>query len=52
MTEPSRGLCYGCRHADDAEHSTEHCHGTGHLEPTPEYRWAGFVCICECCQSA
>ena len=44
----SEGLCYGCRHADDAEHPTQHCRGTGDLEPSPEVRWEGFVCTCDC----
>lgn len=38
--EPSSGLCYGCRHSD-------HCHGTGDLEPTPGL-WPGFICTCKC----
>lgn len=50
MTEPSRGICYGCRHADDERPDcrTMHCLGTGDLTPTPEVRWPGFVCLCSC----
>jgi len=44
----SEGLCYGCRHIEDASFSTTgHCYGTGDLEPTTGL-WDGFHCVCPC----
>jgi hypothetical protein len=50
--EPSRGICYGCRHAGDKYFSTSdfsthgHCCGKGDLDATDI--WPGFVCTCDC----
>jgi len=47
--EPSRGICYGCRHPELGK--AGHCNGTGHLEGD-KGGWPGFVCTCECVPKA